>query len=232
MRRIILLNAKGGCGKTTIATNLASYYASRGLQTTLIDHDPQGSSMKWLSSRSWDLPRIHGIAAFEKPKGPMTRAFQLSAPPGTDRVVMDAPAGVAGHQLVELVRNVDTIIIPVLPSPIDIHAASRFIQDLLLVGKVRSLNIRLGVVANRVKPNTLVFHALQRFLRTLHFPLLTQLRDSQAYMRAAEYGTGIHDFDDIRAQRACEQWQPLLNWLEDDPRQGVGRSRVISGASS
>lgn len=232
MRRIILLNAKGGCGKTTIATNLASYYASRGLQTTLIDHDPQGSSMKWLSSRSWDLPRIHGIAAFEKPKGTMTRAFQLSAPPGTDRVIMDAPAGVAGHQLIELVRNVDTIIIPVLASPIDIHAASRFIQDLLLVGKVRSLNIRLGVLANRVKPNTLVFHALQRFLRTLNFPFLTQLRDSQTYMRAAEYGIGIHDLDDVRARRDREQWLPLLTWLENDSRRGVVPPRVLSGTSN
>lgn len=230
MRRIILLNAKGGCGKTTIATNLASYYASQGRSTTLIDYDPQGSSMKWLSNRSWERAHIHGIAAFQKPRGAMTRAFQMSVPPGTERVVMDAPAGVAGAQLLELVRSVDTIIIPVLPSPIDIHAASRFIQELLLVGKVRSLNIRLGVVANRVKPNTLVFHALQRFLKTLHFPFITQLRDSQSYMRAAENGVGIGEIDEARAKRDCEQWRPLVRWLEDSADTGA-RPNAASGGS-
>lgn len=227
MRRIILLNAKGGCGKTTLATNLASYYAGCGWATALVDHDPQGSSMKWLSSRPWERPPIHGIAAYQRP-GNVTRSFQMRVPPGIKRVILDAPAGVSGPQLIELVRQVDTIIIPVLASPIDIHAASRFIQDLLLVGKVRSLNIRLGVVANRVKPNTLAFQALERFLRSLNFPFLTQLRDSQHYMRAAENGIGIHDLDDVRVARERDQWAPLLEWLEAPPRRSA-LERAASG---
>ena len=137
-------------------------------------------------------------------------------PPGTERVVIDAPAGVSGQQLVDYVSQVDVILIPVLPSPIDIHAASRFIQDLLLVGKVRTRDIRLGVVANRVKENTLVFQALERFLTTLRFPFVASLRDTQHYVRAAEQGVGIHDLEDARAQRDRVQWEPLLSWVEQD----------------
>lgn len=213
MRRIILLNSKGGCGKTTLATNLASWYAARGQATALLDHDPQGSSMRWLASRPWNLPPIHGIAAYQRPGG-VTRSFQLRVPPETERVILDAPAGVAGPQLLELVRGVDAILIPVLPSPIDIHAASRFIQELLLTARVRATSVRLGVVANRVKPNTLVYQALQRFLRSLQFPFLTRLRDTQLYMRASEQGVGIHELDDPRAARDRSQWKPLLDWLE------------------
>lgn len=216
MRRIIVLNSKGGCGKTTIATNLASYYASRDITTALLDYDPQASSMRWLAQRARERPLVHGVEAYQRARADVTRAWQLRVPPGTERVVIDAPAGVSGQQLVDYVSQVDVILIPVLPSPIDIHAASRFIQDLLLVGKVRTRDIRLGVVANRVKENTLVFQALERFLTTLRFPFVASLRDTQHYVRASEQGVGIHDLEDARAQRDRVQWEPLLSWVEQD----------------
>lgn len=216
MRRIIVLNSKGGCGKTTIATNLASYYASRDLSTALLDYDPQASSIRWLNARPDDYRAIHGVEAYQRARGDVTRTWQLRVPPGTERVIIDAPAGVSGQTLVEYVSQVDVILIPVLPSPIDIHAASRFIQDLLLVGKVRTRDIRLGVVANRVKENTLIFQALERFLTSLRFPFVARLRDTQYYTRAAERGVGIHDLEEPRVERDKEQWVGLLDWLEDD----------------
>jgi len=222
MRRIIVLNSKGGCGKTTIATNLASYYAARGLATTLLDHDPQGSSIRWLDSRSDEYGPIHGVEAYQRARGDVTRSWQLRVPPETERVVIDAPAGIAGQALVEYVTQVDVILIPVLPSPIDIHAASRFIQDLLLVGKVRTRDIRLGVVANRVKENTLVFQALERFLNSLRLPFVARLRDTQYYVRAAERGVGIHDLEDSRVERDKEQWSGLIDWLEPETTAATG----------
>ncbi len=214
MRRIIVLNSKGGCGKTTIATNLASYYAASGLVTALLDYDPQGSSIRWLGTRSDDYEPIHGVEAYQRSRGDVTRSWQLRVPPDTERVVIDAPAGIGGQDLVDYVSQVDVILLPVLPSPIDIHAASRFIQDLLLVGKVRSRDIRLGVIANRVKENTLVFQALERFLTSLRLPFVARLRDTQYYVRAAEQGVGIHDLEESRVERDKEQWAGLIDWLE------------------
>ena len=78
MQRIVVLNPKGGSGKTTIAINLASYLASRGHTPLLMDYDPQGSSLRWVKKRKATQPPIHVIAAFEKDTR-TTRAFQLRA---------------------------------------------------------------------------------------------------------------------------------------------------------
>ena len=213
MQRILVLNAKGGCGKSTIATTLAGYFASRGLVSALMDHDPQGSSMKWLSFRSQDLPSIHGIAAYEKRRD-VTRAFQLRLPLQAQRVVIDVPAGIAGLQLADYVSQADVVLVPVLPSPIDIHAAAHFIQDLLLVGKLRQRGIKLGVIANRVRENTVIFKNLEKFLTSLNLPLVATLRDSQHYIRASELGVSIHELEDRRAETDQARWNDLLAWLD------------------
>ncbi|MGD8407575.1 MAG: AAA family ATPase, partial [Thiohalophilus sp.] len=106
MQRILVLNSKGGCGKTTIASNLASLYACYGFSTALMDYDPQGSSMRWHSQRPKDKPAIHGVRAWQRPNGGQTMAWQLRLPPETERVILDAPAGVSGQQLVNYVQRV------------------------------------------------------------------------------------------------------------------------------
>ncbi len=219
LRRVLVVNAKGGCGKTTIATNLASYYASQGMAVTLADHDPQGSSTQWLSLRSDDYPSISGVAAYRKPEAAVTRTWQLRTPANTDRMILDAPAGVHGMTLVELVREADTIIIPVLPSPIDIHAASHFIKDLLLVAKVRARSIRLGVVANRVRSKTRVYQSLQRFLNSLQIPFITYLRDTQNYVQSSESGLGIYEWTGHNIRHDRRQWEKLIRWIEEDNEQ-------------
>lgn len=201
VRRILVVNAKGGCGKTTIATNLASYYASKEIHPALLDYDPQGSSMQWLASRDEEYFPIHGVAAFRKPTSGMTRTWQMRLPAETERLILDAPAGIHGMPLIDLVRESDTIIIPVLPSPIDIHAASHFIKDLLLVAKVRARSIRVGVVANRVRKNTKVYQSLQRFLDSLHIPFVAYLRDTQNYVQSSEQGLGVSEWQATKSAR-------------------------------
>jgi chromosome partitioning protein len=223
MQRILVLNAKGGCGKTTVATNLAGYFAGQGRVTALLDYDPQGSGMKWLSLRDAERPGIQGIAAYQRRQG-VTRAFQMQLPATVERIVIDSPSGVSGLQLVDYLQSVHTIILPVLPSPIDIHTAAHFIQDLLLVGKIRSRGIRLGIIANRVRENTLVFKDLERFLIALGFPLVAALRDSQHYMRAAELGLGIHELQGSRSEAERERWEPLVRWLDEAERETNVRS--------
>ncbi len=216
MRRILVLNSKGGCGKTTIATTLASRYACDGFNTSLIDYDPQGSSMRWLAQRSQNRPAINGVDAHRNLAMNVTSTWALRVPPMTERIVIDAPAGVMGHQVLDYLRQIDTIIIPVLPSHIDIHAATRFIGDLLLIGQVRQRGINVGVVANRVKKNTTVYSALQRFLTSLKVPFITSIRDTQHYVRAAGQGLGIHEMWDHRAKVDQESWIPLFDWLENE----------------
>lgn len=204
MRTIMLLNAKGGCGKSTLASNLASYYAVEGYAVGLVDFDPQQSGLEWLAARPENAAEIIGLDGTEE---------DMRVPRNLDVVIYDVPAAISGKELTAMVRRAETLIIPVLPSPIDIRAASHFIRDLLLVGKISRKQTKLAVVANRVRENTLVFHKLERFLKSLKIPFVTTLRDTQNYIRAEERGLGIFEMAPSMVERDVEQWEPLLKWL-------------------
>ena len=215
MQRIVVLNPKGGSGKTTLAINLAAYFAMRGDNTLLIDRDPQGSATRWLRKRKTPQPVITGIATFEH-DARTTRSWQMRIPEGTQKIVVDSPAAVEARLLPELTRDANKVIVPVLPSDIDIHAASRCIADLLLVAKIKRAENRIGVIANRVRKNTLMFQSLMRFLEKLEIPVVATIRDSQNYVRAAEQGVGIHEMKPYLIKEDMGQWQTLLNWLEPE----------------
>jgi len=215
MQRIVVLNPKGGSGKTTLAINLAAYFAARGDNTLLIDRDPQGSATRWLRKRKPPQAVITGIATFEHDSR-TTRSWQMRVPEGTEKIVVDSPAAVEARAMPELTRDANKIIVPVLPSDIDIHAASRCIADLLLVAKIKRAENRIGVIANRVRKNTLMFQSLMRFLEKLEIPIVATMRDSQNYVRAAEQGVGIHEMKPYLVKEDLAQWESLLAWLEPE----------------
>jgi chromosome partitioning protein len=213
MQRILVLNPKGGSGKTTIATNLAGYFATQGDRPLLSDNDHQGSSARWLKKRKPEQPFIHGVASVER-NARLTRSWQMRVPPDTRHVIIDTPAAVPAHDLPEITKNADVIIVPVMPSDIDIHACSRCIADLLLIAKIKRDEYRIGVVANRVKRNTLIYQSLMRFLQTLRIPIIATLRDSQNYVRAAELGVGLHEMKPQLVAQDLDDWRPLIDWLK------------------
>ena len=227
MLRIMLLNPKGGCGKTTIATSLASYYAASGLRTALEDHDSQGSSTRWLSVRPADAPSIHGVAAFRAARG-VTRSWQMRLPANVERVVVDTAAGLDPTYVPEMVQRADYIIVPVLPSRIDMDAAQDFLELLSRAPAVRQGKRRVAVVANRLRGNRRLVRELKSFLAEQQFPFIASLRDSSNYERTAELGVGIHDLDARHTLTDRDQWRPLLAWLDSgrlairsDSRQGA-----------
>jgi chromosome partitioning protein len=213
MNRIVVLNPKGGSGKTTIATNLAGYFAAQQQRPVLMDFDPQGSSLRWVRKRQPAQPPIHVVNAFEKDSR-TTRTFQLRVPDFSTHVIVDTPAALEPRELADLTRDARKIIVPVLPSDIDIHACSRCIRDLLLVAKIRREDDRIGVVANRIRRNTATYESLIRFLQTLGIPIVATLRDSQNYLRAAELGVGVHEMKSYIVREDIEEWRPLIEWLQ------------------
>jgi chromosome partitioning protein len=206
MRHILVMNPKGGCGKSTIATNIASWYALQGQNVALADFDPQGSSMDWISLRPADAPQITGVAAFDD--------GLRAVPRNADVVVIDAPARSHGREVTELVRRAETVLVPVLPSPIDMRAAANFIAELLEVGRVARQQAKIAVVANRIKEHTLSFDELDGYLRKLGIPYVATLRDAQNYVRAYGRGLGVFELPQYLAWPDWEHWQPLNDWLE------------------
>jgi chromosome partitioning protein len=214
LNTIVVLNPKGGCGKTTLVTNLASYYAARGPVPAVMDCDPQGSTMRWIEKRSPDQAAIHGIAAYKKTMQ-ATRSWQLRVPIETTSLIVDSPAGLSHDNLREITRDASSILVPVLPSAIDIHAASRCIADLLLVAKIDRRDRKLAVVANRTRQNTRSFEKLMRFLDSLGIPIIGVLRDSQNFVRAAEEGIGVCEMQQHRVRKEMEQLDRVVAWLDD-----------------
>jgi chromosome partitioning protein len=212
MQRIVVLNPKGGSGKTTIAVNLAACYAANGERPALMDLDPQASSVRWLRKRSFDAPPIHAIAAFER-SATVTRSWQTRIPAECGVVIIDTPAAIDPLALPDLTRGADAVLVPVMPSEIDIHATAKCIADLLLVAKIRRSQRRIGIVANRVRNNTRVSQSLTRFLNSLDIPLIATLRDSQSYVRSAETGLGVYEMPRWQVQQDLRHWQEVLSWL-------------------
>jgi chromosome partitioning protein len=219
LNKIVILNPKGGCGKSTLATNLAACYAQRGPTPAVMDYDPQGSTIGWLNRRPEELPTIHGIAAYKKSMT-ATRSWQLRVPENTVNLLIDSPASVNHDDLRELTRDSTSILVPVLPSTMDTHAASRCIADLLLVAKVDRRDRKLAVVANRTRKNTKSFGKLMRFLDSLGIPIIAVLRDSQ--------NRDLGDMQPSRVKQDVEQVEKIVDWLDAWPERRRD-SKAVTG---
>jgi chromosome partitioning protein len=213
LHRIVVLNPKGGSGKTTLAFNLAGYLAATGRRVAVVDMDQQGSSTRWLHNRSSELPEIFGISVRDLDDD-TTKNQCIVVPEDIDYAVVDAPAGLSGDRLIDYTCGAHAILVPVLPSDLDIHAASRLISDLLLKAQVSRRNARLGVIANRVNERTIAYQQLKCFLGRLSITVVGLIRDSQNYARAAQCGLCIHEMPPSRVGVDLAQWAAVSQWLE------------------
>jgi chromosome partitioning protein len=201
----MVLNAKGGCGKSTLATNIASYFANEGASVALADYDPQRSSLDWLDRRPENRAKIAGVAGYD---GGLRRV-----PRTADFVIIDAPARSHGSELTDLVKHAETIIVPVLPSTIDMQATTKFLEELKNIGKIERKQAKVGTVANRVRDNTLIFDELDEYLLKARTPYIAALREAQNYVRAYTRGLGIFELPEYLAWPDWQDWEPLTAWL-------------------
>ena len=210
MRTILVLNPKGGCGKSTIATNIAGYFATQGKRVALADCDPQGSSRDWLTARPGHLAQIACVEA---------KDGRLLVDNQTEVLIMDSPAGLHDQRLVNIVRPAQTIVIPVLPSPLDLRAAEHFLAELVRLRNKINRKVKIATIANRVREDTVMAARLEYYLEKLalpggnRIPFMTMLRASQNYIHAAAYGMTIFELPPHKTAYDREQWSPLLRWL-------------------
>jgi chromosome partitioning protein len=233
MRTTLVINPKGGSGKTTIAVNLAAALAAEGTPTTLMDYDPQRSSLAWLASRPPHAPRIHG-ANGAPAKFRQLRSFEMYVPAATRHLIIDSPAGASGALVHEMVERSDSILVPVVPSVIDIRATDSFINALLAIPRVRARRAQVGVVANKVRASMPAYQPFLRFVESLEIKLVARLLDSDIYLRAAESGAGIFEMDPGQTVAERRQLMPMVDWVQgenarvpDDERHAVRQIRRV-----
>jgi chromosome partitioning protein len=209
LKKIVLINPKGGCGKTTLATNLASLYALRGATPTIIDCDPQGYCVRWLEQRPADRPLCYGIEGRSTdPQEP------IDVPADSGVVIVDLPSSIPFEDLHAYTHIADSILLPIAPSAIDVFSASRFIAELMLDVQLDRSEQKLAIVANRVKSRTRSFEMLKRFLTSLRIPMIATLRDSQVYVQAAAQGLGICELPPYLVRNDLPQMNAITRWLD------------------
>ena len=173
--------------------------------------DPQQSTSDWLAQRPAEYPAIIGLNS---------QAGPLRAPPEADTLILDTPAGIHGSELGHVLRRAETVLVPVLPSPVDMRAGWRFLSHLLELKPVQSRDTVVGLVANRVKTQTIIYRELTGFLNDFRIPVIGQLRDSMNYVRAFERGLSVSDLPPYLAWQDWEEWETILTWIRSKRSRG------------
>ncbi len=207
MQTVLVASSKGGCGKSTLVTNLAVCHACKGRNVTVVDADPQGSSLAWCARRPDTLPGVLGL------EGARQSTFD-KVPPDTDVLLIDSPAGIQDRMLEPLLEHADAVLVPVLPSVFDFDAGVAFTERLATVGRIRRGKLPVAMVANRLKPWTRASQEMLVELRQLRFPVAGHIRDSQAYVLLSGLGKGIFDYHSEYVRSHQRDWRRTLNWLK------------------
>ena len=207
MKTVLVASSKGGVGKTTIATHLAAQSALSGQHTVLVDADPQGSSTRWAERRA-------GLESAVLPLDGTRRNWQKLVPADTQRLVIDAPAGAMRDSLEGFLDHADALVVPVLPSSLDIDATVPFLNSLAKHPRVRRGELRVGLVGNKLKPWTNASQQALELLKQWPYPIVAELRDSQAYVMLVGLGKSLFDYHSAQVRDHQDDWQPLLKWLK------------------
>lgn len=207
MLKVLVASSKGGCGKSTIATNLAAYYANKGKRTVLVDADRQGSSQRWGEKRA-ELD--NAVLAIPN----MRRDWYRSVPEDAEQVVVDSAAGVSATDVGDYLEHVDAVIVPVLPSAMDLEAAAPFLKDLARLPAIKRGKVPVGLVANRLRPWTNASQQALEDMKEFPFPVVAQLRDTQAYVLTNALGKSIFDYGSELVRSHQDDWAKLLRWLK------------------
>jgi len=208
MRRILVASLKGGCGKTTIATHLAAHYADSGKNTALVDHDRQRSSMHWCQKRPEGVKPVLGIEG--------SRRWIKEVPADTEFVIVDTAAGITADEVAALLENIDVMVLPILPSVIDLEATALFLKELKSVARLRNKRDRvpLGIVANRIKPWTNQSQESLEAMKAFGLPIVAQIRDTQGYALTTGLGKSLFDYHSEQVRSHQEDWAPLFRWIK------------------
>lgn len=207
MRTILVASSKGGAGKSTFSTNLAAHFAVEGKRTVLVDADKQRSATHWCEKRAH-------LSTAVLPIDGTVRNWQKHIPENTQIVIIDAPAGAMADDLDAYIEMADAVLVPVLPSMIDIEATVPFLNSMAKNARVKKKKLPVGLVGNRLKPWTNASQQAIEQLKSWPYSVVGELRDTQAYVLMVALGKSVFDYNSEQLRSHQEDWAPILKWLK------------------
>ena len=172
----------------------------------LVDADPQHSATRWAERRA-------GLASAVLPVDGTRRNWEKHLPDDAQNVVIDAPAGAMAEHLAPFLDIADAVVVPVQPSALDIEATVGFLNTVAKAKRVRKQKLPVGLVLNRAKPWTNASQQALEMLKTWPYPVVAQLRDTQAYVVLVGLGRSLFDYHSAQVREHQADWEPLLKWL-------------------
>ncbi len=208
MQRIVVINPKGGSGKTMLATNLASFFSNQGKVTTLMDLDPQGSSVFWALNRPEQAPHIQLVDAHNCPHN-VTRSWAIQPPRNTEVLILDTPARPDLINLTPLLREATAILLPVLLAEFDLHAVANTVQHLRRMLPAQN---NMALVVNRSPSTPSAARRSSALSQQLKLPVVANLRDSRTFLQAATDGLGICEMKGSHYRSDKQQIAKIAQW--------------------
>lgn len=194
MSIISILNPKGGCGKTTISTNLARALHDRGHSVLIVDSDPQGSARDWHAANE-DNPIE--LVALDRPNNVKTLTSMAA---NYDFVVIDGAAKLE-DMIAAAIKVSDFILIPVQPSPYDIWAASDLVDFIKARQEVTDGVPLASFVVSRVVDGTRLGGDVRAALDEYALPVCkATITQRQVYPQTASEGLTVFDADNAKAK--------------------------------
>jgi chromosome partitioning protein len=206
MHVIVVASSKGGAGKSTLSTNLAAYYALQGKRTALIDADRQKSATHWCEKRAAMDSAVLPIDGSRK-------GWRKHLPEQTDVLIVDAPAGAMGDDLQEFLEMASVVLVPVLPSTIDLEATVPFLNSLAGNARVKKGKLPVALVGNRLKPWTGASQQAMAQIKAWPYPVVAELRDTQAYVLMVALGKSVFDYQSEQIRSHQADWAALFKWM-------------------
>ncbi|HZV91777.1 MAG TPA: ParA family protein [Caldimonas sp.] len=217
---IAVVNRKGGCGKSTLATHLAAWLAGQGHAVMLGDVDRQQSTQGWLRARAEHaLPGVPIVGWAVDPRR------VLRPPAGIGFVVLDTPGGLHGFDLARVVAFADVILMPVCQSRFDRESAADCHAELAALPRVAGGRCKVAAIGMRLDARTRAAQALTDWARELRLPFIGALREAQVYVRCIERGLTLFDLPAQQSAADRAQWQSIFDWL-DPALSGVPRPQI------
>jgi chromosome partitioning protein len=205
--KVLVASSKGGAGKSTVATNLAAYYSVDGKNTVLVDADRQGSALRWSEKRALHANAVLGLPG-------LRRDWYRQVPDDAQRVIIDSAAGIRASDVADYLDHIDVIVVPVLPSAIDLEATEPFLAEIAELPRIKRGKVAVAVVANRLKPWTNASQLAVEEMKAFPFPVVAELRDTQGYVLANALGKSIFDYHSELVRSHQDDWARLTRWLK------------------